>query len=81
MKYFLICLLFFVFQYASYAGIEGNTEITGKVISFDKRTVTLSVLGERKLTVSKRSLKKGITITAVFTAEEIMNKIEGQANP
>ena len=84
MKLFIISLLLFVFQY-TYAGIMGNTEITGRVLSYNEKTVTLSQYGNKKITVPRSSIKKdfkkfktGLLVTSVFTTEEIMNKIQEQ---
>ena len=84
MKLFIIIALFVV-QYAS-AGIVGDTRITGRVLKYNKKTVTLSQYGKRKVTVPINSLKKdfkklktGILVTAVFSTEEIMKKIKEQS--
>ena len=79
----MLCLLF-SFQYA-FAGIIGDTKITGKVLKYDKKTVTISQYRNKKVTVPRSSLKKsfkklktGIMVTAVFSAEEIMDQIRSQ---
>ena len=84
MKLFIISLLLFVFQY-TFAGIVGDTRITGRVLSYNAKTVTLSQYGKRKITVPKSSLKKdfkklktGLLVTAVFSAEEVMDKVQEQ---
>ena len=72
------------FQYA-FSGIIGDVEITGRVLKYDKKTVTLSHYRDKKVTVPRSSLKKsfkklktGIVATAVFSAEEVMNQIQEQ---
>ena len=81
---FLPFLLLFIFHH-SFAGIVEDTEIIGRVLKYDKRTVTLSQYGNRKLTVPRSSIKKsfkklktGILVTAVFSAEEITDQIQAQ---
>ena len=77
--------LFLIFQY-TFAGIVGDTRITGRVLRYDKKTVTLSQHGNREITVPKnliekdfKKLKTGLLVTAVFSAEEMMNQIQQQA--
>lgn len=72
------------FQYA-FSGIVGDTKITGRVLKYDKHTVTLSQYRDQKVTVPRSSLKKnfkklktGIIATAVFSAEDIMDQIQAQ---
>ena len=84
MKLFIISLLLFVFQYA-FAGIIGETRITGRVLEYNKNTVVLSQYGNRKITVPRRSIEKsfkkiktGLLVTAVFSADEVMDKIQEQ---
>ena len=79
----IFCLLF-SFQYA-FSGIVGDTQITGRVLKYDKKTVTLSQYRNKKVTVPRSSLKKsskklktGMMATAVFSAEEIMDQIQAQ---
>ncbi len=81
---FLPLLLLFIFQY-SFAGIVGEVEVIGRVLKYDKRTVTLSQYGNRKLTVPRSSIRKrfkrlktGLLVTAVFSSEEIMDQIQAQ---
>ncbi|MDE0151740.1 MAG: hypothetical protein OXK80_04500 [Bdellovibrionales bacterium] len=83
MKLFILSLLL-VSQFA-FSGIIGETRITGRVLKYDKSTVTLSQYGNRKITVPKSSLEKnfnklktGLLVTAVFSAEEVMDKIQEQ---
>ena len=68
-----------------YAGIIGNTEITGRVLKYDNQTVTLSQYRNRKVKIPRSALKKdfkklktGMLVTAVFSAEEMMNQVEEQ---
>ena len=84
MKLLVMLCLLFSFQYA-FSGIIGETKITGRVLKYDKKTVTLSQYRNKKVTVPRSSLKKsfkklktGIMVTAVFSAEEIMDQIRSQ---
>ena len=84
MKLIILSFLFLIFQYA-FAGIVGDTRITGRVLKYDEKTVTLSQHGNRKIIVPRSSIEKdfkklktGLLVTAVFSAEEIMNKIQEQ---
>ena len=72
------------FQYA-FSGIVGDTQITGRVLKYNQKTVTLSHYRDKKVTVPRSSLKKsskklktGMMATAVFSAEEIMDQIQAQ---
>ena len=84
MKLFIILLC--VFSQYAYAGITGDTRITGRILKYDDATVTLSQYGNRKVTVPRsavrknKKLKTGAVATAVFSAEEIMKKIQEQAD-
>ena len=84
-KLLVVCCLLFSFQYV-YSGIVGETKITGRVLKYDKHTVTLSHYRNKKITVPRSSLKKsfkklktGMVVTAVFSAEDIMDQIQKQA--
>ena len=84
MKILIISLLLFVFQFA-FAGITGDTKITGRVLKYNQQTVTLSQYGNRKVTVPRASIKKnfkklktGLLVTAVFSAEEVMDQLQAQ---
>ena len=79
-----MCCVLFSFQYA-FSGIVGDTKITGKVLKYDKKTVTISQYRDKKVTVPRSALKKkfkklktGQIVTAVFSAEEIMDQIREQ---
>ena len=70
-----------------WAGIVGDVRITGKVVKYDRKTVSLKTLKSSKPTVVPRSsivlpegakLKTGKVVTAVFSAEEIMKKLRQQ---
>ena len=83
-KLLIICCLLFSFQYV-FSGIVGDTKITGRVLKYDEHTVTLSHYRTKKITVPRSSIKKsfkklktGIIVTAVFSAEDIMNQIQKQ---
>lgn len=83
-KLLIVCCVLFSFQYA-FSGIVGDTKITGRVLSYNKQTVTLSQYRNKKVTVPRSSVKKtfkklktGITVTAVFSAEEVMGQIQEQ---
>ena len=83
-KLLMICCVLFSFQYV-FSGIVGDTQITGRILEYDKHTVTLSQYGKDKVTVPRSSLKKnakklqtGMAVTAVFSSEEIMNQIQKQ---
>ena len=84
MKVFIISLMLFISQF-SFAGITGETKITGRVLKYNKDTVTLSQYGNRKVTVPRSTIKKdfkklktGLLVTAVFSAEEIMDQMQAQ---
>ena len=84
MKLLILFMLLFGFQYA-FSGIIGDTRITGRVLKYNTKTVTLSQYGNRKITVPRSSIEKdfkklktGLLVTAVFSAEEIMDKIQEQ---
>lgn len=84
-KVLFICCILFSFQYA-FSGIIGDVQVTGPVLSYDKKNVTLSLYRDKKVTVPRSSLKKsmrklktGQVVTAVFNAEEIMNQIQEKA--
>ena len=84
MKLLIISLLIFVFQY-TFAGVIGDTRITGRVLQYDEKTVTLAQHGNRKIIVPKSSLEKdfkklkaGLLVTAVFSGDEIMDMIQEQ---
>lgn len=85
MKLMTLFSLLFIFQY-TFAGLVGDTRITGRVLSYDNKTVTLSQHGNRKITVPKKNLierdlkklKTGLLVTVVFSAEEIMSRIKEQ---
>ena len=84
-KLLILCCLLFSFQH-SFSGIIGDTHITGRVLKYNKHKVTLSQYGNRRITVPIRSLKKdfkklktGLLVTAVFSAEEVMDAIEIKA--
>ena len=83
-KLLILCCLLFSFQYA-FSGIVGDTQITGRVLKYNKRTVTISQYRNKKVTVPRSSLKKnskklktGMMVTAVFSPEEIMDQIQEQ---
>ena len=67
------------------AGIIGNVRVIGKVVKYNQKTVSLTQLGHSKPTVVPRSsivlpkgvkLKTGKVVIAVFSAEEIMEKLK-----
>ena len=69
------------------AGIIGNVRVIGKVAAYNQKTVSLIQLGYSKPTIVPRSsivlpkgvkLKTGKVVTAVFSAEEIMEKLRQQ---
>ena len=83
MKVFIFIFLF-IFQY-TYAGILGDTKITARVLKYDKHTVTLALYGNQKFkvpissiqnSIKNRKLKTGIFVTAVFSAEETLKRIQ-----
>ena len=82
----LLIILLCLFSQYVYAGITGDTRITGRILKYDDNTVTLSQYGNRKITVPKSAIRKnkklrtGDVATAVFSAEEIMQKIQEQAD-
>ena len=83
MRLLIISLLLCTFE--AYAGIIGNTRITGRVLRYDEKTVTISQYGKRRITVPRSSIEKkfkklktGILVTAVFDAQEVMDKIQKQ---
>ncbi len=67
------------------AGIIGDLKITGKVLKYNKNTVTLSYAGKKKITVprskidSSVKLKSGKIVTAVYSGEEVMELIKEQS--
>ena len=80
MKKFIIIL--FLISQGVYGGILGSTEIRGKIVKYDSKTVTLSLSNNRKITIPKKQLKKssklrtGQYVTAVFDSEYIMNQLK-----
>ena len=83
-KWLIIGCVLCSFQYA-FSGIVGDVEITGRVLKYNEQTVTLSHYRDKKITVPRSSLKKsakklktGMAVTAVFSAEEIMDQIQEQ---
>lgn len=83
-KLLIIFCVLLSFQYV-FSGIVGDTKITGRVLKYDQRTVTLSQYRNKKVTVPRSSLKKnfkklktGMMVTAVFSAEDIMDQIQAQ---
>ena len=83
-KLLIIFCLLFSFQYV-FSGIVGETKITGRVLKYDKHTVTLSHYRNKRITVPRSSiknnskkLKTGMVVTAVFSAEDIMDQIQKQ---
>ena len=84
MKLIILSMLLFGFQYA-FSGITGDTRITGRVIKYDAKTVTISQYRNKRITVPRsaieknfKKLKTGLLVTAVFSAEEMMDKIQEQ---
>lgn len=84
MKLLIIFCVLLSFQYV-FSGIVGDTEITGRVLKYDRQTVTLLQYRNKKVTVPRSSIKKtfrklktGMVVTAVFSAEDIMNQIQEQ---
>ena len=85
MKFLVIFLFVFLISY-TFAGIVGDTRITGRVLKYDKETVTLSQYSNKQIVVPRKSIEKrffkklktGIVVTAVFSADEIMNRIQEQ---
>ena len=86
MKFLALFFLLFFLTPHSFAGIVGDTRITGRVLKYDKETVTLSQYGNKQIIVPRKSLEKkffkklktGLVVTAVFSADEIMNRIQEQ---
>ena len=83
-KWLIVFCALLSFQYA-FSGIVGDTKITGRVLKYNKQTVTLSQYRNKKITVPRSSLKKnfkklktGMMVTAVFSAEDIMDQIQAQ---
>ena len=85
MKFLILFSIIFFFQH-SYAGIIGDVKVTGKLVSYNKKTATLSLQnGKKKLKVPRKSiqsnkkLKTGQMVTASFEASEIMDLIEKES--
>ena len=81
MKLWIASLLFTAAL--AHAGITGNLEIEGTIVKYDKHTVTMLLPGQRKMTVprsnmSNAKLKAGTKATAVFTPDQIMDRIREQ---
>ncbi|MDE0151982.1 MAG: hypothetical protein OXK80_05775 [Bdellovibrionales bacterium] len=83
MKRLLLVLLLGV--HSVFAGIMGNVEITGTVLKYDKKTVTIKYGLKKRITVSKKHIKDGIKnlqtgqpATIIFTSNEIMEKLRQQ---
>ena len=77
--------LLLLFGQPALAGIIGDVRVTGKVVKYDRKTVSLKTLKSSKPVVVPKSsivlpegvkLKTGKVATAVFSAEEIMGKIK-----
>ena len=70
---------------SAFAGIIGDLKVTGKVLKYNKDTVTLSYLGKKKMTVprskidSSVKLKSGKIVTAVFSNQEVIEMIKAQS--
>ena len=67
------------------AGIVGDVRVIGKVVKYDRKIVSLKTLKSSKPVVVPSSsivlpegakLKTGKVVTAVFSAEEIMEKLK-----
>ena len=69
----------------TFAGIIGDVKIIGKVLKYNKNTVTLSYLGKQKMTVprskidSSVKLKSGKIVTIVYSGDEVMEMIKEQS--
>ena len=80
MKHILIILLF-VFSHLAFSAVYGTAKIKGKIVSYDKNTVTLSQNG-KKIKVSKKSIpssfkiKGGNEVYALISAEEVIKRLQ-----
>ncbi len=83
----IVLSLLLSFSFSVYSGIAGDIKVTGKVLKYNKETVTLQLgLEKDKLTVPRKfidlkesdKLRTGKMVTVVFSAEEIMEKIRRQ---
>ena len=85
MKSIIIFIMFLQMHFV-FAGLSGVTKVTGTVLNYDQHSVTLR-FGKQKFEVPRKSiksssrLKTGQKVTAVFSAEEIMEKISEQRKP
>ena len=71
----------------AFAGLSQNMTITGTIIRFDKKTVTLSQKGGRHTVVPRKSIpkyfkiKKGHKVSSIVSSKKILASIkEGESN-
>ena len=74
-----IYLLFLFFSFASFSAVFGSVKVQGKVIRYDKKTVTLSndqktITFPREVFPKSVPLRTGYSATAVFKNMEELEK-------
>lgn len=86
MKLMSAVVLLFLVQ-SAFAAIIGDVRITGEVVKYDRKTVSLKTLRSSKPVIVPRSsivLQKGVKLKtgnlamAVFSVEEIIEKLNQQ---
>ena len=77
MKKFIIAIIVLCFPYFVSGGALGTAKIHGKVLKYDKNSVTLVLENNHKLevpreTIKEPKLKRNKKVVALFTATELM---------
>ena len=80
MKYILIFIAFFIFIPSVFSAIIGPVKVEGIIVSYDKKTVTISQGGERtqvprKAIPSHFKIKSGNQVYALFDGKDVMKKL------
>ena len=80
MKHILIFIALFIFIPSVFSAIISPVRVEGIIVSYDKKTVTLSQGGEktqvpRKTIPSHFKIKSGNQVYALFDGEDVMKKL------
>ena len=80
MKHILIFIAFFIFISPGFSAIIGPVKVEGIIVSYDKKTVTLSQGGEktkvpRKAIPSHFKIQSGNQVYALFDGKDVMKKL------
>ena len=81
MKHILLIVALFIFIPSVFSAIIGTVKVEGIIVSYDKKTVTLSQGGRktqvlRKAIPSHFKIQSGNLVYALFDGKDIMKKLK-----